>query len=68
MDLLTLKVKRHSEFATLPSRESERAAGYDLYAAYSCVVPAKEKSLIETDISVAVPQGMKRHYYLAMTR
>ncbi|KAM3158971.1 Deoxyuridine 5'-triphosphate<br_nucleotidohydrolase [Botrytis cinerea] len=33
------------------------AAGYDIYAAKETVVPAKGKVLVDTDISMAVPDG-----------
>ena len=59
MASLILKVKKLSEFATLPVRGSAKAAGYDLVAAYPTVIPAKGKELIKTDISIAVPSG---HY------
>jgi dUTP pyrophosphatase len=59
MASLILKVKKLSEFATLPVRGSAKAAGYDLVAAHPTVIPAKGKELIKTDISIAVPSG---HY------
>lgn len=54
-----LLVKRLSPLATIPSRGSKFAAGYDLSSAYDSSVPARGKSLIKTDLSVAVPTG---HY------
>ena len=50
MKLLTAEAK-------LPVRGSALAAGYDLCAAYSGVVPARGKALIKTDIAIAVPPG-----------
>lgn len=41
-----LKVKKHSEQAFIPTRGSKDAAGYDLYSAYDCVVPARGKNLV----------------------
>ena len=41
-----LKVKRLSEKAFIPTRGSKLAAGYDLYAAYDCVIPARGKNLV----------------------
>ncbi len=41
-----LKVKRLSENAFLPTRGSKQAAGYDLYSAYDCSVPARGKNLV----------------------
>ncbi|GMH32390.1 hypothetical protein BSKO_00224 [Bryopsis sp. KO-2023] len=54
---LTLRVKRLSENATIPQRGSSRAAGYDLSSAEDCSVPARGKTLIKTDLSVAIPPG-----------
>mmetsp|Transcript_1682 Transcript_1682/g.3735 ORF Transcript_1682/g.3735 Transcript_1682/m.3735 type:complete len:169 (-) Transcript_1682:495-1001(-) len=51
----SLFVKRMSEHATLPVRGSALAAGYDLAAAYDCVVPARGKALVKTDLAVKVP-------------
>ncbi|KAJ5032611.1 uncharacterized protein L3040_009208 [Drepanopeziza brunnea f. sp. 'multigermtubi'] len=52
-----LLVKKLSERAQLPTRGSAFAAGYDLYASRETVVPARGKVLVETDISMAVPEG-----------
>ena len=51
----SLKVKLLSEFATLPKRGSALAAGYDLSASADCVVPARGKALVKTDLSMAIP-------------
>lgn len=56
---MALRCRRVSQFATLPSRGSLGAAGYDLSAAYDAVVPARGKALIKTDIELAIPSG---HY------
>uniref|UniRef100_A0A7S2CWN6 Deoxyuridine 5'-triphosphate nucleotidohydrolase n=1 Tax=Octactis speculum TaxID=3111310 RepID=A0A7S2CWN6_9STRA len=50
-----LLVKRMSEFAILPSRGSDLAAGYDLSAAYAATVPARGKALCKTDLAIATP-------------
>ena len=52
-----LSVKRLSETATIPTRGSKYAAGYDLYSAKQLVVPAKGKALVPTDISIAIPEN-----------
>lgn len=52
-----LQIKRLSPSAKLPTRGSEYAAGYDLYASKEAVVPARGKVLVDTDISIAVPAG-----------
>lgn len=57
--VMALRVKKVSAFATVPSRGSLGAAGYDLSAAYDLVVPARGKALVKTDIEMAIPTG---HY------
>ncbi|CEP15249.1 hypothetical protein [Parasitella parasitica] len=54
-----LLIKRLSEFAQLPTRGSAHAAGYDLYCARDNVIPAQGKALVDTDLSLAIPEG---HY------
>ena len=36
---------------------SPLSAGYDLYAAYDGVVPARGKTLVKTDLQIRVPHG-----------
>lgn len=52
-----LLVKKLSPKGRLPVRGSSQAAGYDLCSAVDTVIPAKGKSCVPTDISIAVPQG-----------
>lgn len=52
-----LLVKKLSADATLPTRGSPLAAGYDLYSAKDTVVPAKGRAIVPTDLSIAVPMG-----------
>jgi dUTP pyrophosphatase len=52
-----LYVQKLSAYATLPSRGSEQSAGYDLSSARDGVVPAHGKRVVETDISIRVPEG-----------
>lgn len=59
MDSQKLKVMKLSHDATIPTRGSPYAAGYDLYSSMDCVIPPHGKALIKTDISIAVPFG---HY------
>ncbi|KAI8979560.1 dUTPase-like protein [Mycotypha africana] len=54
-----LLIKRLSEHAKLPTRGSAAAAGYDLYCAHDITIPAKGKTIVATDISLAIPMG---HY------
>ena len=41
----------------LPTRGSEKAAGWDLYAAESTMVPANGKAIIPTGLYIAIPDG-----------
>lgn len=52
-----LKIKRLTESSKLPTKGSERAAGYDLYSDIDGIVPAHGKLLVKTGISVAIPTG-----------
>lgn len=56
---MKILIKKLSEKATLPTRGSEYAAGYDLYACIdedAVIAPGKTVK-IGTGISVAVPEG-----------
>ena len=50
-------IKLLTKFATVPTKGSQYAAGYDLYSAYDYTIMAKGKELIKTDISVEIPIG-----------
>eukprot|EP00484_Ammonia_sp_Unknown_P023662 CAMPEP_0197027838 /NCGR_PEP_ID=MMETSP1384-20130603/7704_1 /TAXON_ID=29189 /ORGANISM="Ammonia sp." /LENGTH=200 /DNA_ID=CAMNT_0042456753 /DNA_START=129 /DNA_END=734 /DNA_ORIENTATION=+ len=52
-----LRVKKLTENATIPSKGSKLAAGYDLVSAYDVVIPARGKALAKTDIAMAIPVG-----------
>jgi len=52
-----LLVKKLSPDATIPTRGSAFAAGYDLYASKSTTIPARGKVLVSTDLSIATPEG-----------
>ena len=54
-----MKIKLLSDLATIPTRGSEDAAGYDLYAAISetTVIPAHRTVKIPTDIAMEIPIG-----------
>ena len=51
----TLRIKKLSEFATLPKRGTPLSAGYDLAAAYDTTIPARGKGIVKTDLAMAVP-------------
>jgi len=57
-----LQIKKLSEKGRLPTRGSEFAAGYDIYAAKDTTIPARGKALVDTDISMAVPAGTCTFY------
>lgn len=52
-----LLVKKISEFATLPTKGSKLAAGYDLYAAHDHIIKARGKEMVKTDLQIALPSG-----------
>lgn len=54
-----MKIKLLSDLATIPTRGSEYAAGYDLYAAIeeNAVIPAHRTAKIPTDIAIEIPTG-----------
>lgn len=51
-----MQVKKLSEFAIIPTRGSQFAAGFDLSSAYDVTVPARGKALVKTDIAIAIPE------------
>jgi dUTP pyrophosphatase len=57
MEILKLRVKKLSDNATIPTKGSSSAAGYDLYSAEDVIVPFHERMLIKTDIAVEIPIG-----------
>uniref|UniRef100_A0AAY4CIQ4 Deoxyuridine 5'-triphosphate nucleotidohydrolase n=1 Tax=Denticeps clupeoides TaxID=299321 RepID=A0AAY4CIQ4_9TELE len=52
-----LKFAKLSENATVPTRGSAKAAGYDLYSAYDYSVASLDKVIVKTDIQIAIPAG-----------
>lgn len=57
VEIAPLYVKKLSEAGRLPQRGSDQAAGYDLFSAKDMEIPAKNKAIVPTDISIAVPAG-----------
>jgi dUTP pyrophosphatase len=53
----SLRVKRLSDNAILPTRGSEWSAGYDLSAAKAVTIPVGGRSIVPTDLSIACPAG-----------
>ena len=54
---MELKVKRLNKHARLPSKANEDDAGWDLYAAEDVIIEPSERTLIGTDIAMAIPAG-----------
>lgn len=54
---MTLNVKLISEYAKLPVRSSEGAAGYDLSSSEDKIIPGHGWILVSTGISVELPPG-----------
>lgn len=49
---------RLSAAAVVPARGSAGAAGYDLTSAKDVVIPARGKGLCQTDLAIALPEGV----------
>jgi len=54
---MKIKIKLLSEWAKTPTRGTEESAGYDLYAAQNGEIDPLKRSLIKTNISIAIPKG-----------
>jgi len=52
-----LQVAKVSDKAIIPTKGSDKSAGYDLYSAYNYTIPARGKVVAQTDLQVKVPQG-----------
>ena len=52
-----MKIKLLSDKATIPTRGSEEAAGWDLYAAESVIILPHTTAKISTDIAIEIPAG-----------
>jgi dUTP diphosphatase len=51
-------VVRLSQNATLPTKGSEKSAGFDLYSAYSTKINNHDGGLVLTDIAIKMPVGV----------
>ncbi|XP_012670261.2 deoxyuridine 5'-triphosphate nucleotidohydrolase, mitochondrial isoform X1 [Clupea harengus] len=52
-----LRFAKLTKNATVPTRGSSKAAGYDLYSAYDYTIGPMDKAIVKTDIQIAVPSG-----------
>ena len=57
LTIANLQVKLLSPNAKMPTRGSELAAGYDLSSAQALTIQPGQRALVQTDISVMIPQG-----------
>lgn len=53
----TFRVKKLSENAVIPTRQTAYSAGYDLSASLATVIPSGDVRLVSTGISMAIPVG-----------
>ncbi len=54
---MKLKVKKLNPEAVLPSYAHKGDAGLDLYSCEECVIPAGERKIVSTGISIEFPEG-----------
>lgn len=56
---MKIEIKKLNEHATIPTRGSEQAAGYDLYAAIPAAITIKPHATekIGTGLAIAIPDG-----------
>ena len=52
-----MKIKLLSDKAKVPTRGSEEAAGWDLYAATDAIIPPHSTVKVSTDIAIEIPAG-----------
>ena len=52
-----MKIKLLSDKAKIPTRGSEEAAGWDLYAATDAIIPPHSTVKVSTDIAIEIPNG-----------
>lgn len=55
---MNLRVKKLTQDATLPTRGSGGAVGYDLYSTEEVVVPPTHRALVGTGIAIVLPVGV----------
>ena len=52
-----MNIKLLSDKAKIPTRGSEYAAGWDLYAASDAIIPPHSTAKVSTDIAIEIPAG-----------
>jgi dUTP pyrophosphatase len=56
---VNVRIKRLNEDAVIPQYQTEGAAGFDLHASHSVVIPVGEHRLIKTGIAVELPPSFE---------
>ena len=61
-----LRSVKLTENALSPTKESPKAAGFNLRSAYDLVIPDGGKELIKTDLEIKLPTGcyVELHFFL----
>ena len=52
-----LQVVKLTQYAFLPTRDTEMSVGYDLKSAYDYIVSGRGKAIVHTDIAIKLPTG-----------
>lgn len=52
---MNLRVRRLTHTATLPTRGTAGAVGYDLYASEDCIIPRGARAIVSTGIAMVIP-------------
>ena len=52
-----LLIKKLVEYATVPHRATELAAGYDISASEDAKIPSRGRFAVSTGISIGLPEG-----------
>ena len=53
-----LRVQCLGETAVIPQCSTQGSIGYDISAAYSCVIPSKGKGIVQTGLATSLPSGV----------
>lgn len=54
---MTIKFKRLTETAKIPTRAHPTDSGMDLYSDVDCVIPARYYGTVDTGIAAVIPEG-----------
>jgi dUTP pyrophosphatase len=56
---VNVRIKRLNEDAVIPQYQTEGAAGFDLHASHSVIIPVGEHRLIKTGIAIELPPSFE---------